>query len=137
MCILATRSHACCVQFNITAVLLVVVMSAIVIWGIKEGSHVNTVMVMGKLGVLVFFVVTGLTKFNVQNYTPLMPYGIDGVFKVGAHTDSCVDGVQDTLSVQMLTKNVVDDWVRHPPFNHTHKDSTVHTLTVLVHRARP
>ena len=73
-----------CLQFNITAVVLVVILSLIVMWGIKEGSHVNTVMVMAKLGVLIFFVVVGLTKFNVQNYAPLTPFGIDGVFKVGA-----------------------------------------------------
>ena len=84
------NAHACShafrnrVQFNITAVVLVVILSLIVMWGIKEGSHVNTVMVMAKLGVLIFFVVVGLTKFNVQNYAPLTPFGIDGVFKVGA-----------------------------------------------------
>ena len=84
------NAHACShafwnrVQSNITAVVLVVILSLIVMWGIKEGSHVNTVMVMAKLGVLIFFVVVGLTKFNVQNYAPLTPFGIDGVFKVGA-----------------------------------------------------
>ena len=80
------RSHAFrnCLQFNITAVFLVVILSLIVMWGIKEGSHVNTVMVMVKLGVLIFFVVISLTKFKVDNYEPLAPFGIDGVFKVGA-----------------------------------------------------
>ena len=70
-------------QLNITAVVLVVALSMIVIWGVKESSHVNTVLVMTKIGVLVFFVVIGLTKFNANNLTPLMPHGIDGVFKVG------------------------------------------------------
>ena len=60
-----------------------VVLSMIVIWGIKQSSHVNTVLVLLKTGVLLFFVVIGLTKFNAKNLTPLMPYGIDGVFKVG------------------------------------------------------
>ena len=69
-------------QFNVTAVVLVVILSAVVIWGVKEGSHVNTIMVMAKLGVLVFFVIISLTKFNVQNLTPLLPLGIEGVFKV-------------------------------------------------------
>ena len=86
------NAHACsrphafrnCLQFNITAVLLVVILSLIVMWGIKEGSHVNTVMVVIKLGALIFFVVVGLTKFKVDNFEPLTPFGIDGVFKVGA-----------------------------------------------------
>ena len=55
----------------------------IVIWGIKQSSHVNTVLVLLKTGVLLFFVVIGLTKFDAKNLTPLMPHGIDGVFKVG------------------------------------------------------
>ena len=71
-------------QCCLTAVVVVVILCLIVMWGIKEGSHVNTAMVAVKLGVLIFFVVIGLTKFNVANYEPLLPFGIDAVFKVGA-----------------------------------------------------
>ena len=69
-----------------------VVLSMIVIWGIKQSSHVNTVLVLLKTGVLLFFVVIGLTKFNAKNLTPLMPYGIDGVFKVGLPSHLCCVG---------------------------------------------
>ncbi|MFE1318936.1 APC family permease [Kitasatospora phosalacinea] len=65
--------------FNLPAVVLVVLVTALLIRGVGESAKVNAVMVAIKLGILVLFVAVGLTGFTAGNFTPFAPNGWDGV----------------------------------------------------------
>ncbi|MBP0661965.1 amino acid permease, partial [Mycobacterium tuberculosis] len=47
--------------------------------GTGESVVVNTIMVCIKVGVLVFFIVVGLTGWNSDNFANFAPFGFSGV----------------------------------------------------------
>src|SRR5436190_4629135 len=59
--------------FNLPAVILIVLCSLLLIRGASESAKVNAVMVMIKLGILLFFVVLALQGFDSANLTGIMP----------------------------------------------------------------
>src|SRR6185295_16479633 len=59
--------------FNLPAVVLIVLCSLLLIRGASESAKVNAVMVMIKLGVLLFFVVLALQGFDSENLTGIVP----------------------------------------------------------------
>ncbi|MDQ2890468.1 MAG: amino acid permease [Gemmatimonadota bacterium] len=59
--------------FNLPAVCVVVVVSALLISGIKESARINTVLVAIKSMVLVVFVVAGAAYIRRSNLTPFIP----------------------------------------------------------------
>lgn len=67
------------VVFNVLAVLIVVFITLILIWGIKESARFNAVMVVIKIVVLTFFIVVGFYYIEPANYTPFAPNGWGGV----------------------------------------------------------
>ena len=60
-------------SFDLPAFLLVVVISALIAYGIKESMRVNLVLVAIKLFVVLFVVVAGIGFVNTANYTPFIP----------------------------------------------------------------
>ncbi len=69
---------------NLPAVVLVVAMTALLVAGVRESARANTVMVLLKLTILVFFIVAGVTAFNGDNFTPFAPHGTSGVVDAAA-----------------------------------------------------
>ena len=69
-------------QLNLAAMGMVVAISLVVIWGVKQSSLINSVLLVIKLSVLCFFIVHCFTKFQLSHFSPLLPEGITGVFKV-------------------------------------------------------
>lgn len=65
--------------FNLPGVILVSMCALLLMRGAKESATVNTIMVLLKLAVLVFFIAIAITSFNSSNLTPFMPLGIAGV----------------------------------------------------------
>jgi basic amino acid/polyamine antiporter, APA family len=59
--------------FNLPAVFIVVVVSALLISGIRQSANTNTVLVMIKAMVLVVFVVAGASYVQRANLTPFIP----------------------------------------------------------------
>src|SRR5262245_7534995 len=59
--------------FNLPAVVLIVLCSLLLIRGASESAKVNAVMVMIKLGVLVFFIVLALQGFDSENLSGIVP----------------------------------------------------------------
>ena len=47
--------------------------TALLVYGVRESARANTVMVVLKLAILVFFIVVGVTAFNGDNFTPFAP----------------------------------------------------------------
>jgi basic amino acid/polyamine antiporter, APA family len=65
--------------FNLPAVVLVVLCALLLIRGASESTTVNAIMVLIKIGVLVLFIVIGITGWNSDNLTPFAPDGFSGV----------------------------------------------------------
>jgi APA family basic amino acid/polyamine antiporter len=64
---------------NIPAAFLVLVITAVLILGVKESARTNTVMVFVKVSVLLLFIVLAFTAFTADNLTPFAPEGFGGV----------------------------------------------------------
>jgi len=64
---------------NLPAAVLVLLATAILLPGARESAWVNTVMVLVKIALLVFFVVVAFAAFRAQNFEPLAPMGAAGV----------------------------------------------------------
>jgi APA family basic amino acid/polyamine antiporter len=64
---------------NVPAVFIVLSVTAVLCYGIRESARANSVMVLIKLLVLGLFLVLGVTAFNGDNLSPFTPQGTDGV----------------------------------------------------------
>ncbi len=69
---------------NLPAVVLVLAITALLVAGVRESARANTVMVVLKISILLFFVVAGFTAFNADNLTPFAPNGTDGMLDAAA-----------------------------------------------------
>jgi basic amino acid/polyamine antiporter, APA family len=65
---------------NLPAVLIIVLITALLIWGVRESSQFNTGIVAIKLFVIMLFIGIGINYINPLNYQPFLPYGWSGVF---------------------------------------------------------
>jgi APA family basic amino acid/polyamine antiporter len=77
---------------NLPAVLIVLLLSAILVKGIKESSTVNALLVAIKVGAVLFVILVGAFYINPANWEPVAPYGWTGInffgYEVaGQHTD--------------------------------------------------
>ncbi|MCM1969681.1 APC family permease [Streptomyces sp. G1] len=69
---------------NLPGVVLVGLCCLLLVRGAKESALVNTVMVLIKLGVLVLFIVVGITGFDSGNLQPFAPMGTAGISAAAA-----------------------------------------------------
>ena len=60
---------------NIPAVVIVLLITLLLMRGVKETANLNTVMVFIKLGVLAMFIGLAFTAFNADNLQPFAPQG--------------------------------------------------------------
>jgi APA family basic amino acid/polyamine antiporter len=65
--------------FNLPAFLLLMVLTWLLVRGVREGAAANGVMVAVKIGVIIAFVVGASRAVNTANWHPFMPNGISGV----------------------------------------------------------
>ncbi|MBP1623141.1 MAG: amino acid permease [Acidobacteria bacterium] len=79
------RFFATGAYFDITAILVTVVVTAILVKGIRESAGFNAVMVGVKLVIVLFVIVAGMFYVNPQNWIPFAPYGYTGLSFFG-HT---------------------------------------------------
>ncbi len=70
---------------NLPAALIVLLITAILVAGIRESAGVNAFFVLLKLAVVLFVIVVGAGYVETDNWTPLMPYGWTGVFQGAAY----------------------------------------------------
>lgn len=74
---------------NLPAVLVIAVLGALLVWGIRESSRFNNIIVIVKIAVILLFVVFGIAYTDVNNWLPVIPenqgafgqYGWSGVFR--------------------------------------------------------
>ena len=66
-------------KFNLPAVFLVLSVTALLIYGVRETARANTVMVFVKVGIVLLFIVLAFTGFDAGNLSPFAPEGLNGV----------------------------------------------------------
>ena len=71
--------------FNLPAVLIVAIMTAILVKGISESAWFNALMVFIKVGAVVFVILVGSFYVHPENWVPFAPYGWTGINVFGAH----------------------------------------------------
>ncbi|MDP4089697.1 MAG: amino acid permease [Bacillota bacterium] len=69
---------------NLPAVLIILVISSLLIKGVRESAKLNNIIVGIKVIVVLLFIVLGVTHVNPVNWHPFMPYGWGGVFQGAA-----------------------------------------------------
>jgi basic amino acid/polyamine antiporter, APA family len=71
-----TTTHS---VINLPAVIIVAIITAILVKGIRESAGFNAVMVGVKLAAVLFVVIVGAFYINPDNWHPLAPYGWSGL----------------------------------------------------------
>lgn len=70
--------------FNLPAVAIVLVITWLLVRGIKESSRVNMGIVLLKLAVILFFIVVTVGYVDPAKWQPFMPFGFKGVMTAAA-----------------------------------------------------
>lgn len=66
--------------FDLPAVAIILILTLMLCYGMKESSKVNNIIVAIKIFVILLFILLGASHIRVSNYHPFMPYGWKGVF---------------------------------------------------------
>lgn len=64
---------------NLPAALIVLLVTSILVIGVKESARATAIIVMIKIAVIVFFIAVGSAGVEPANWSPFMPFGFDGV----------------------------------------------------------
>lgn len=64
---------------NVIAVMIVAVITAILVLGIRESAGFNAVMVIVKVSAVLFVIGAGIGYVDSSNWSPFLPYGMTGV----------------------------------------------------------
>jgi APA family basic amino acid/polyamine antiporter len=70
--------------FNIPAFLIVMLLTVVLVRGIRESAETNNIMVLLKIGAILAFVIAGMKYIHPSNYHPFAPQGWPGVLTGGS-----------------------------------------------------
>lgn len=70
--------------FNLPALLVMLLLTAMLSWGVRESARVNSVMVAIKIGVVLLFIAVGARHVQPANWQPFMPFGMQGTMGAAA-----------------------------------------------------
>ena len=90
--------------FNLPAFAIILLITALLSFGVKETKRVNNIMVIIKIAVVLLFIFTAIRFVKPANWTPLLPYGMKGVFGAASSVffafigfDAISSSVEETL----------------------------------------
>jgi basic amino acid/polyamine antiporter, APA family len=69
---------------NVPALVLVLTIAAVLIAGVRESARSNTVMVIGKILVLLFFIAVAFSAFDGDHFSNFAPNGFSGIEQAAA-----------------------------------------------------
>jgi APA family basic amino acid/polyamine antiporter len=69
---------------NLPALLIMLAITAVVAYGLRESTRLNNVMVAIKISVVLLFIAVGVWHVEPANWTPFAPFGATGVFNAAA-----------------------------------------------------
>lgn len=75
----ATRAPYAGGVANLPAAIIVLLITAILVVGVKESAQATGLIVMVKIAAILLFLAVGLSSVEPANWTPFMPYGFEGV----------------------------------------------------------
>jgi len=112
--ILASAPHVLGVPivFNLPAVAIVLLITWVLVVGIRESARLNATMVVIKLVVLAFFVVVGVAYVNPGNWHPFLPNGWRGVWSGAAIVFFAYIGFDAVSTAAEETRNPAVDLPR-------------------------
>jgi APA family basic amino acid/polyamine antiporter len=64
---------------NLPAILIIALITVLLISGVKGSARVNTLIVVAKIAVVIFFIALGVFYVNPDNWNPFLPFGWSGV----------------------------------------------------------
>jgi APA family basic amino acid/polyamine antiporter len=64
---------------NLPAVLIIFALACVLSVGAKESAKFNKIIVFVKILIIGLFIGIGLFRFNIQNWTPFLPFGVKGI----------------------------------------------------------
>jgi APA family basic amino acid/polyamine antiporter len=70
--------------FNLPALLIMLLLTAMLSWGVRESARINSVMVAVKIGVVLLFIAVGARHVQPANWHPFMPFGMEGTMGAAA-----------------------------------------------------
>lgn len=70
--------------FNVPAVFIVLAVTALIITGTQHSAAANKVVVLAKLAAIGLFLLVGVRHIDPANWSPLLPFGVAGVFQGAA-----------------------------------------------------
>ncbi len=99
--------------FNVPAMIIIVLISLLLMIGIKESALVNSIIVIIKLAVVLTFVAVGVHYINPSNYVPFIPestgkfgeFGLSGVMRAAGVIFFAYIGFDTVSTAAQETKN--------------------------------
>ncbi|XP_057544029.1 cationic amino acid transporter 1-like [Amaranthus tricolor] len=91
------------------AVVVIAVVCVLAVTSTKVSSRVNVFASIIHMGVIIFIIIFGLTKANISNYKPFIPYGFEGVFRASAVLFFAFVGFDAISTMAEETKNPAQD----------------------------
>ena len=75
--------HLTGANFDLPAVVIAVIITCILVIGIRESAGFNAAMVITKVAIVLFVIVAGAFYVNPANWRPFAPFGYGGLFSSG------------------------------------------------------
>jgi APA family basic amino acid/polyamine antiporter len=104
---LATAPHLLGIPlvFNLPAFLIVMLITVVLVVGIRESAWFNSAMVLLKLAIIAFFIILGFFYVKTENWHPFTPNGYHGVFTAAAIIFFAYIGFDAVSTAAEETKN--------------------------------
>lgn len=106
---LAPRVFGWPVFFNLPAFTIVILLTGLLVIGIKESARFNALLVGIKLVILFFFILVGAFYVKPHNWHPFAPFGWDGVMTGAALVFFAYIGFDAISTISEETKNPAKD----------------------------
>ncbi len=98
--------------FNIPAIIVVLLASYLLLRGASESAKVNTILVITKIIILLFFCAIAFTAFQADNLMPFVPLGVSGVTLAAAQVFFSFIGFDTAATAGEEAKNPKRDLPR-------------------------
>ena len=69
---------------DLPAVVIILLITYVLYYGMKESSRLNNLIVIIKISIIVIFVLLGFGHIDTANYKPFAPFGVNGIFAATA-----------------------------------------------------
>jgi basic amino acid/polyamine antiporter, APA family len=92
-------------SLHVPEVLIIILVSGLLILGVKESSRVNAVVMLTKIFVIMLVLLIGIRFISPANYHPFMPYGWWGVFQGAAIVFFTFGGFEAVTAAAEEVKN--------------------------------